>query len=83
VERFKREPNKRGLLNPPGYSIGTLNGVAHEFFAWAKPHSHVQEMYAMSDLIASRLCAREQIKRRMKMYPAKNIILVSTLFGYD
>ncbi|KAK2372918.1 syntaxin-related protein KNOLLE [Trifolium repens] len=83
VERFKREPNKRGLLNPPGYSIGTLNGVAHEFFAGAKPHSHVQEMYAMSDLIASRLCAREQIKRRMKMYPAKNIILVSTLFGYD
>jgi hypothetical protein len=69
-------PNKRGLLNLPGCSISTLNGVAHEFFAGTKPHSHVREMYALSDLIASKLCVREQIKMKMKMYSAKDIIVV-------
>jgi hypothetical protein len=66
----------RGLLNLPGCStIITLNGVAHEFFSGAKPHLHVREMYAMSDLCASKVCFWKQMYA-MKMSSAKDIILV-------
>lgn len=44
----------RGLLNSPGSSSITLNGVVHEFFAGAGPHPHIQEIYDMPDLIANR-----------------------------
>ncbi|XP_061342303.1 pentatricopeptide repeat-containing protein At5g66520 [Gastrolobium bilobum] len=43
----------RGLLNLPGCSSITLNGVVHEFFAGAGSHPHIQEIYDMPNLIAN------------------------------
>ena len=54
ASQVRSQIKNKGLLNLPGCSTITLNGVVHEFFAGAEPHPHVREMYDMSNLIASR-----------------------------
>lgn len=52
--RVRRQIKDRGLLNLPGCSSITLNGVVHEFFAGAGSHPHIQEIYDMPNLLANR-----------------------------
>ncbi|OIV94805.1 hypothetical protein TanjilG_22002 [Lupinus angustifolius] len=44
----------RGLLNLPGLSSITLNGVVHEFFAGAGSNPHIQDIYDMPNLVGNR-----------------------------
>ncbi|TKY70400.1 Pentatricopeptide repeat-containing protein [Spatholobus suberectus] len=52
--RVRSQIKHRGLLNLPGCSSITLNGVVHEFFAGAGSHPHVQGIYDMPNLLANR-----------------------------
>lgn len=54
VVRVRSQIKHRGLLNYPGCSSITLNGVVHEFFAGAGSHPHIQEIYNMPNLLTNR-----------------------------
>ncbi|KHN41962.1 Pentatricopeptide repeat-containing protein [Glycine soja] len=54
VTRVRSQIKHRGLLNYPGCSSITLNGVVHEFFAGAGSHPHIQEIYNMPNLLTNR-----------------------------
>ncbi|KAF7809714.1 pentatricopeptide repeat-containing protein [Senna tora] len=51
--QVRREIKERGLVNPPGCSAITLNGVVHEFFA-GDGSGHIKEIYDTWDLIVNR-----------------------------
>lgn len=53
VVRVRSQIKHRGLLNHPGCSSITLNGVVHEFFAGDGSHPHIQEIYGMPNLLAN------------------------------
>ncbi|CAJ1930179.1 unnamed protein product [Sphenostylis stenocarpa] len=52
--RVRSQIKHRGLLNHPGCSSITLNGVVHEFFAGDGSHPHIQEIYGMLYHLANR-----------------------------
>lgn len=56
--QVRREIKERRLLNVPGCSTITLNGVVHEFFAGAGS-SHIKEIYDMWELIVNQLRLEE------------------------
>lgn len=61
VTRVRSQIKHRGLLNYPGCSSITLNGVVHEFFAGAGSHPHIQEIYNMPNLLTNRWYVKEKI----------------------
>ncbi|XP_027361894.1 pentatricopeptide repeat-containing protein At5g66520 [Abrus precatorius] len=52
--RVRSQIKHRGLVNLPGCSSITLNGVVHEFFAGASSHPHILEIYDMPNLLPNR-----------------------------
>ncbi|KAI4314833.1 hypothetical protein L6164_027701 [Bauhinia variegata] len=52
--QVRRQIKHIGLLNPPGCSTITLNGVVHEFLAEAGSLQHIEEVYDIWNQIISR-----------------------------
>lgn len=52
--RVRNQIKHRGLLNHPGCSSITLNGVVHEFFFGDGSHPRVQEIYDMPNHLGNR-----------------------------
>ncbi|XP_015964155.1 pentatricopeptide repeat-containing protein At5g66520 [Arachis duranensis] len=54
--KVRNQIKHRGLLNLPGYSSITVNGVEHEFFAGiGSSYPHIQEIYNMPDIIEEQI----------------------------